>query len=369
MVIIFLVLFMSLVSTTFNTVSEGTDVLLEAYDYSLAHKDSSIQTNQPVGVAVIAFNRPQYFKRLLESLEKNAESQTLPFYFFLDGGPRATQQENVKLINQSLIKHKEIILRPRNFGCVKTIIDAHRFMFDWCGYKKIIYLQEDLLVSPYYITASLNLHEWATKNYSNVGIASCYSYCFGKKETKKTRLTWVREPPANYWWSFVTYCLDNKVWDDIKPILYKYEKFIDEIPHTEEFAKARSKPYYWIDAPKIRTWLRSLCAEKIQSDKNSPWLKFRTEPDKQVFPASNVYKAIGDEFSSTEPYHINEDSLTAFSLWLKGYMKIETIVNRVIHIGDEGITVDPKLIQQIGIHHVKLDIFEEDAQLKNFIVK
>ena len=38
--------------------------------------------NQPVGVAIVAFNRPDYLKQLLQSIETNSESQQLPFFFF-----------------------------------------------------------------------------------------------------------------------------------------------------------------------------------------------------------------------------------------------------------------------------------------------
>ena len=349
---------------------EGKEILSSLEDYDMAYKDISSRTNQPVGIVIIAFNRPHCFKGLIESLEKNAESQTLPFYFVLDGGPRATQKENVDIINQSSIKHKEIILRPRNFGCPKTVIDAHRFMFDWCGFKKIIYLQEDLIVSPFYIKLILNLHEWATSNYSNVGIVSCWSYCFLSKEEKVNKLAFVQEPPIKYWWSLLTYCLDSNVWNDIKSILYEYERFIDEIPHTEEFAKARSKPHCWVGAPKIYAWVTDLCSRKIEADKNFSHFQFHTVLGKALFPNVNIYKTIRNHYSkkqnSKKLVGISEDHITIFSLWIKGYMKIETVVNRLIHTGDEGITMNPKLIHLSKINDIKLDIFDQDKDFTMF---
>ena len=361
---IILTILISVFSSTLHAIGEVKEVSssLEAYGYDKVHKDISSRTNQPVGIVIIAFNRPHYFKRLIESLEKNAESQTLPFYFILDGGPRAKQKENVDIINQSSIKHKEIILRGRNYGYAKTVIDTYRFMFDWCGFKKIIFFEEDLTVSPYYISLTLNLHEWATSNYSNVGIVSCWSYCFLSKEEKKTKLALVQSPPKQYWWSFVTYCLASNVWNDTKPLLYGYEKFIDKVPHTEKYAKARSVTDVWEGAPKIRAWVRNLCLKKVQINKKFPMLQFRTQQGKAIFPCLNIYKDISAYFCSAGSFGVNEDRIMAFSLWMKGYIKIETVVNRARHIGEVGVT---------GTHYnsikTNVDTFDEDKNLKDFL--
>ncbi len=353
----------SLMSVFSFAVGEENDLsALKAYGYDKAYMNISSRMNQPVGIVIIAFNRPHYLEKLVKSIENNLESQTLPFYFVLDGGPRAKQKENREVIERSSIKYKEVILRPRNFGCAKTVIDAHRFMFDWCGFQKIIYIQEDLVLSPYYFKLLLNLHKWATSNYSNVGMVSGWSYCNLNKDKKKERLALVKEPM--YWWSFVTYCLDSNVWNDIKPILYDYEKFIDMIPHSPEFDKARSKPGFWKDASKVRSWMRTLCSMKAQSDSHFPLFHYRIEPGKAIFPSFGTYKTIRDYYYLVgRPFSINEDCMTAFSLWMKGYLKIETVVNRLKHIGEIGIT---------GAHNISLrpslDIFHEDKELQDFII-
>ncbi len=339
---------------------------LESYQYNSKYKDISLHTNQPVGVAIIAFNRPHYLKQLIASLEKNPESQTLPFYFFLDGGPRAKQKEIIEVIEQSLIKHKEIICRPRNVGCSKNGIDSMRFMLDWCGFNKIIYFEDDLLVSPFYITVTLNLHKWALENYRNVGAVSCWSYCFLDRDTKEAQREWVQEPPSKYFFSFVTYCLDKSVWDKIKPILYEYEtQFVDRIPHSEKFAGPRSLPTKWADAQKIRAWMIQLRTIKDQQEANAI-VSLQMQDGKKDFPASRVNKDISNHFSPTNKFNVNFDDLLTFSMWMNGYLKIETVVNRVIHIGDEGISMNPYLINYLEINKVKLDIFNEDINLTVF---
>ena len=53
--------------------------------------------NVKTAVSISAYNRPEYFKQVVESLEKNLESSFLDFYFFLDGGQESAQQENAKI--------------------------------------------------------------------------------------------------------------------------------------------------------------------------------------------------------------------------------------------------------------------------------
>ena len=152
--------------------------------YDISYKKYSTLKKQDGAVLVIAYNRPAYFMRCIESLEKNKEAMEMPFIFALDGGSRATQKEHLDIIKKAKLKHKIILLRERNYGCPKNHIDAYRFAFDWCAFKKIIVVQEDVVVSPTYISFLLNFHSWATKNYLNIGAVQAWSYCFLSKEEK-----------------------------------------------------------------------------------------------------------------------------------------------------------------------------------------
>lgn len=328
---------------------------LESYKYPQKYHNIALSNNQSTAIVIIAYNRPYYLKKLIESLEENPESQTLPFYFILDGGSRATQSENCAVINTSKIKHKEIILRERNYGYAKTIIDTNRFIFDWCKFDKMIFMEEDLIVSPYYIRLLLALHKWAKENYSNVGVVQTYSFCFLSKEEKRQKLNLV-QPSGFYWWSFVSYCIDKEVWDDIKAVLYEYEsRFVDAIPQTDEFFKERSRPSLWTGANDIRKWLRTLLKTRLP-------LKIS---DKKLFVDNKVDIRPKLDANNFEP---NGDLMFGFALWMKHYVKIKTTVNRAKHIGEVGITFDHHFYQEMKHNKINLDNFEEDAILSNFEV-
>lgn len=56
---------------------------------------------------------------------------------------------------------------------------------------------------------------------------------------------------------------------------------------------------------------------------------------------------------------MSQDNITTFSIWLAGYTRLQTLVNRVIHIGKEGISSKNHLLD------IQLDEFpEEEAWLQ-----
>lgn len=335
--------------------TELSDSLYKHYNYDQKYYEKSLLTQQPVGVVIVAYNRPYYLSQLIESIERNEESQSLPFFFILDGGPYATQVKNCEIINRSTIKNKEIILRERNFGCAKTIIDAKRFMFDWCKFKKVIFMEEDLIVSSFYFKLLLAFHTWAQQKYSNVGVVQCYSYCLLNETKKKQSLNLV-QGGGKEWWSFVTYCIDNEVWDRVKPILYEYEeRFVDTIPFTDDFLQERSRPALGAQVQEIRTWIRTLVKKKSENQRD----------EREVFIDNTVN--LRNYFCNT-PFEPNGDIIFGFALWLLGYVKMQTVVNRAKHVGKIGVTYDSKLYVKMKHNRIKLSNFQEDAFLNSFKV-
>lgn len=271
-----------------------------------------------IAVAIIAYNRPEYLERCLKSIERNPESQSLPFYFFLDGGPDATQEENHQLIASSSIAHREIILRPRNYGIIKNHFDSKRFLFDQCHYDKVIVIEEDVEFTSDYFAKLLSLDRWARSTYDNIGSTQLWSECKLSRAEKCDSILNVKETKP--FWSFVTYCIHKKAWNAISPYLYEYEKlFVDPLLDNPLMAKARSKPECGPFKEAIWTW-----HQKILNSKLSPLFldHERCLPPKIVLP--KVY------------YIYNQDMLTAYFLAKKGLIRLQTIVNHAKHIGENG---------------------------------
>lgn len=179
--------------------NETTKESVKLHKYEEKYKNIASTENRRTAIVILAFNRPFYLQQLLSSLEANQESNHLPFYFMLDGGSHASQSENNMVIEKSAIKNKHIIFRDRNYGICKNLIDAKKFIFDWCNYEKIIVLEDDLIVSPHYIKVILDLHDWAKKEFDNMGTVSCWTYCFLDKEAKQAKLALVKSASKRHY--------------------------------------------------------------------------------------------------------------------------------------------------------------------------
>lgn len=356
--VILLVLFQTLEHYTYaksNNRSNNVDQFL----YDKIFQNYAATQNKPDAVAIIAFNRPHYLAQTLASLEKNPESQSLPFFFFLDGGPKAMQQENITLINASSIKIKHIIARQKNYGCPKNHIDSKRFMFDWCGFSRVIILEEDIEVAPNYIGLMHAVDDWAHKNFSNVGIVQTWANIPRSREEKLTLLNAVVESGPSHWWCLIDYCLRKDAWDEIKHVLFEFESYINNIiPDDDEHTLERSKPgRNELITQKMRTLIKKL----IYTKGNNPLARFQMNP----FPESSWgfirRRMLIQKFAPCQ------DAVTAFALYCAGLVKIRTVVNRAIHRGEEGIsfTSEKYKAQHAGL---ALDIFDKDDELQDFIV-
>lgn len=294
---------------------------------------------EKVGIAVIGYNRPDYLQQVVNSLEANPESQTLPFIFFLDGGPKATILENKQIINKSKIANKRIIERPNNFGIAKNIIDARRFMFDNLKFDKAFIFEDDCVVSPDYIRFVLNLSSWALQNYSNVGIVKGWAACQMEANQKLTHLNEVKESSSHLW----AYCLDRKTWNNIKYTLYEYEsKFLSKATTNKD--------------PEIRKWLK----EKINNHKHF----VKQAYGKKILPEKINFK---QAFLSNN-FPLGQDGITYVAHYLAGYISLEPVVNRALYIGKKGVHFTEAKWNNFGFAKVTLENYKSDRNLNKFKV-
>ena len=116
-------------------------------------------------ITIFGYDRPNHLNNLLESLTKNAESKNSIVYFYIDGLNKNTNKSNydktVEVANKDWgFKEKQIIIRDKNFGCRDNIISGITEVLD--KHEKIIVIEDDLVVSPYflnYMNNCLNVYE------------------------------------------------------------------------------------------------------------------------------------------------------------------------------------------------------------------
>ncbi len=307
------------------------------YKYDNFFRNFSNKINRKNAVAIFCFNRPHYFDIALRSIESNPESNYLPFFFFLDGGPKSKQNEYIKIIENSNIKNKYIITRSENYGIGKNIIDARRFLFEFCKFETLILTEEDIQVNDTFFQFLLKLHNWAHANYDNIGTVQCWNQeCLLSDEQKLDSLNLLK--PVSPWWSGVCYTQTKKVWSDIAPILYYYEKnFIDTVEKNSRF---KSKPSRGPYAKTIKNWLKVLTGNRIIRDGTTS-LKF---DDNEIINRIESGKASPG----------NQDCINAIALWLKGYVRLQTVVNHLIHIGEDGCSWNADQYKKLSMYQQTL---------------
>ena len=121
-------------------------------------------------VALFVYNRPETLSKTLESLKNNKLIKKTDIYIFSDG-PTSNKRSKKKVYKVRKIikdvknlKIKKTIFYKTNRGLKKNIIEGINYVFK--NHSKIIVLEDDLLVSPYfikYMNRSLNFIKYKKK--------------------------------------------------------------------------------------------------------------------------------------------------------------------------------------------------------------
>jgi len=292
-------------------------------------------------ILVIGFKRLHYFEQTLESLEKCPESQTLDFHFYLDGGRKANQSELVEMINKSSIKSKHIVSRESNYGIGRHLIGARRDLFDGLGYDRLILFEDDMIVSPTYITTVLKMSDWAHQ-YDNVGTVMAYNLNNTDQEIQRNDIDKVIATNRHFW----GYCITRKVWDDIKHVLYSYEdQYLTGVPYQKRNHKRirRRFMHHWMNQER-----REYNGETLDI------------PEEAITPPFAADK-------QTKHTPTSQDAMTALGLWNGGYARLTTVVPRARYIGIQGFSFSPKVYRKQGFDtQVNFDFIEEDMAIDEF---
>lgn len=108
-------------------------------------------------IVVFAYNRPTILKQTLEALSANEEAKDSLLYIFCDGPKATATQNDIELINavKNVAREKQwckevvIIESEKNNGLSKAIISGVSTMMT--KHDRIIVLEDDLVVSPYFL--------------------------------------------------------------------------------------------------------------------------------------------------------------------------------------------------------------------------
>ena len=100
-------------------------------------------------VLIIAYNRIDYLNRLIRSL-RNQKSYTSDYKLWFVIDYSEIQSEIIECITNSNLEFEfEIIARDVNYGLKKNVIESVTEIFEKIDSQQLIYLEDDLVLSPY----------------------------------------------------------------------------------------------------------------------------------------------------------------------------------------------------------------------------
>lgn len=105
-------------------------------------------------ILLFVYNRPQHVKRAISSLLQNREAAASDLYVFSDAARSAEDAAAVEMVRKEIadiqgFRSVSVVKRNENFGLARSIIEGVTSIVN--RYGRVIVLEDDLVVSPYFL--------------------------------------------------------------------------------------------------------------------------------------------------------------------------------------------------------------------------
>ncbi len=124
-------------------------------------------------IAFFTYKRPEHTRQSLESLTQNEGAEQSELFIFCDGPKRPEDQEGVRQVRE-VVRSKQwcgnvlIVERESNMGCANSIISG---VTEVCEkYGRVIVLEDDLVLSPFFLDYMNKALELYKDNHKDVKI-------------------------------------------------------------------------------------------------------------------------------------------------------------------------------------------------------
>lgn len=268
-----------------------------------------------IACAIFAFDRPEYLESTLESIYTSwkESGHKIDFYFFQDGNyimengvptevgssENKKQTTNVLRNYAGLFDKAKIHVSTVNVGIAKMKSTAHS-LFD--QYNKIIFFEDDMIVSPYYISLLLAMSEQFPDCVVQAGDRTID---VPPKDNFENHLNEVIYSGC-HWWG---YLMPSFMYEKIQPILNIYNNIVGN--------------------------------------------NYRKRPNETIKKAFNVPAT-------------SHDAILQKIMTDNDFGKIATYVPRAKYIGRQGLHATPYWYKEFGFDIQKPYIFSKDKNIKQF---
>ena len=105
-------------------------------------------------ILLFVYNRPEHTRRVIESLQTNVEAIESRLFIYADQARNEADRPNVDEVRRYIrsiggFKQVTLIERSENWGLARNIIDGVSTQVN--AYGRVIVLEDDLVVSPYFL--------------------------------------------------------------------------------------------------------------------------------------------------------------------------------------------------------------------------
>lgn len=105
-------------------------------------------------ILLFVYNRPEHTRRVIESLQANAEAAESELFIYADQARHETDAPKVKEVREYIrhidgFRHVTLIERDENWGLARNIIDGVTTQVN--AYGRVIVLEDDLVVAPHFL--------------------------------------------------------------------------------------------------------------------------------------------------------------------------------------------------------------------------
>src|SRR5690348_16829518 len=176
-------------------------------------------------IAILSFNRPDYLADVLRSLR----AQTVPIraadvFFFQDGYVSRTGRDltDPKLVErcvelfETIFPASRIFLSKENLGVARNFARAEEYLFAELGNTAAFFFEDDLVISPHYLTALSTLTDLALEEKR---IAYVAAYGNHRATLQEQRHAAHKLIPMRHKWGFA---LTRRHWGAQRDLLKPY---------------------------------------------------------------------------------------------------------------------------------------------------
>jgi glycosyltransferase involved in cell wall biosynthesis len=307
-------------------------------------------------VALPAYNRPEYFARCVNHLAQNTNIKDWHVHAFLDGGPAATQKENLQILDRSGLEF-DVTQHTRNLNCGLNLIDCKTRLFDE-GYDKVVVIEDDVLISSGALSYLDNVDDWLDRNYDNAGLRllitvhnrDAFHRCGISEFNNMDEARPYQRQIISSSGHMGVYLVNRSLWNTIKDNLFEYRSIIAGIDYRR--VRRHTDAIY----PLFKRLLERGMDKTF--DRAIP-----LPPGRRAWLQAVWNKLMEGRVTPSQ------DNATKLCLISEGFVGVFPVVNRAINIGSVGLHASPEHFEKRKLSTMRLYDFPDDHEIREFEMK